>query len=190
MFWCTGDSTVATIRVPICTPSAPSANAAAMERPSAMPPAAIIGRPTRLAMRGSSTIDVTSRGFLNPAPSLPSTTSPSTPESTALSAPLSDGTTWKTVSPAAFRVLVCFSGEPAEVVTKRMPSSTIMSMIRMSCTKAIGRFTPNGLSVRSRVRRMSSRTSSIPSEPGTRPIAPALATAETSAGFAMKPIGA
>src|SRR5262245_52211184 len=37
---------------------------------------------------------------------------------------------------------------------------------------------------------MSARTSSIPSEPGTRPIAPALDTADTSAGLAMKPIGA
>ena len=30
------------MRVPICTPSAPSANAAAMERPSTKPPAAMI----------------------------------------------------------------------------------------------------------------------------------------------------
>ena len=43
MFQCTPDSCDDSIRVPICTPSAPSANAAAIERPSAMPPAATIG---------------------------------------------------------------------------------------------------------------------------------------------------
>ena len=33
-FSCTGDSAADTMRVPICTPSAPSANAAAIARPS------------------------------------------------------------------------------------------------------------------------------------------------------------
>ncbi len=36
---CTGDSAADTMRVPICTPSAPRAKAAAIERPSQMPPA-------------------------------------------------------------------------------------------------------------------------------------------------------
>ena len=44
---CTGDSAADTIRVPICTPSAPSANAAAIVAPSTMPPAAMIGTSTR-----------------------------------------------------------------------------------------------------------------------------------------------
>ena len=94
------------------------------------------------------------------------------------------------MSPALFNVAVCLSGEPAEVVRNVIPSSTIMSMIRMSWTKASGRLTPNGRSVIERVRRMSSRTSSIPSEPGTSPIAPASATAATSVGLATYPIGA
>ena len=34
------------MRVPICTPSAPSTNAAAIDRPSQMPPAAMIGTST------------------------------------------------------------------------------------------------------------------------------------------------
>ena len=42
-FWCTGLSAAETMRVPICTPSAPRAKAAAIVRPSVMPPAAITG---------------------------------------------------------------------------------------------------------------------------------------------------
>ena len=82
------------MRVPICTPSAPSAKAAAMLRPSAMPPAAITGTSTFEQTSGSSTMVATSRGFLKPPPSPPSTTRPSTPASIAFSAARSDGTTW------------------------------------------------------------------------------------------------
>ena len=57
MFQCTPDSSDDSIRVPICTPSAPSANAAAIERPSAIPPAATIGTSSFDAISGSSTID-------------------------------------------------------------------------------------------------------------------------------------
>jgi len=98
---CTGDSAADSIRVPIWMPSAPSANAAAIEGPSQKPPAAITGTSTFEHTSGSSTIEATSRWFLKPPPSAPSTISPSTPASTALSAPLSVGTTWKTVRPAA-----------------------------------------------------------------------------------------
>ena len=45
------------MRVPICTPSAPSTNAAAIDRPSHMPPAAITGTSTFEHTSGSSTID-------------------------------------------------------------------------------------------------------------------------------------
>ena len=41
----------------------------------------------------------------------------------------------------------------------------------------------------SRTRLMSSRAPSMPIEPGTRPMPPAMATADTSSGFATKPIG-
>jgi len=44
------------MRVPICTPSAPSTNAAAIDRPSQTPPAAMMGTSTCSAMSGSSTI--------------------------------------------------------------------------------------------------------------------------------------
>ena len=74
------------MRVPICTPSAPSANAAAMVRPSQMPPAAITGTSTCEHTSGISTIDATSRWFLKPPPSPPSATMPSTPASIAFSA--------------------------------------------------------------------------------------------------------
>jgi hypothetical protein len=91
---CTGDSRADTIRVPICTPSAPSANAAAMVAPSVIPPAAMIGTSTWLRISGNNTIDATGVGDLNPPPSPPSTTSPSTPASTAFLAAANVGTTW------------------------------------------------------------------------------------------------
>ncbi len=56
-----------------------------------MPPAAITGTPTFEQTSGSSTMVATSRGFLKPPPSPPSTTRPSTPASTAFSAAASDG---------------------------------------------------------------------------------------------------
>ena len=102
----TGDSSADTMRVPICTPSAPRANAAAIDGPSTMPPAAMIGTSTFERTSGSSTIVETSCGFLKPPPSPPSTTSPSTPASTAFSAPFSVGTTWNTMSPASLSCLV------------------------------------------------------------------------------------
>ncbi|SHU09732.1 Uncharacterised protein [Mycobacteroides abscessus subsp. abscessus] len=92
MLWI-GDSAADIIRVPICTPSAPSANAAAIETPSQIPPAAMIGMSTCERTKGSSTMVDAPLGSLNPPPSTPSTTSPSTPASTALSAAASVGTT-------------------------------------------------------------------------------------------------
>ena len=117
----TGDSAADTIRVPICTPSAPRANAAAMVAPSVIPPAAMIGTSTFDRTNGSRTMVATGVGLLNPPPSLPSTTRPSTPASTALSAALRVGTTWYTVSPASLRMDVYFVGDPAEVVTNLTP---------------------------------------------------------------------
>ncbi len=80
-------------------------------------------------------------------------------------------------------------GEPADVVTKGMPSSRSMSAIDASRTKAIGRLTPKGRSVRSRTRLMSSRAPSMPIEPGTSPMPPARDTAATRSALATKPIG-
>jgi hypothetical protein len=82
------------------------------------------------------------------------------------------------------------SGEPADVVTNSTPSSTIIGTMSGSRRKANGRLTPNGFAVSSRIRRMSRRVASVPSEPGMRPIAPASDTAATSGGWATYPIGA
>ena len=179
------------MRVPICTPSAPSAKAAAIERPSVIPPAAITGTPTFEQTSGSSTIVETSREFLKPPPSPPSTTSPSTPASIAFSAVPSEGTTWKTVRPASFSAEQYLLGSPAEVVTNFTPWSTTNETMSGSRTKAWAMFTPNGLSVRPRILRISSRTaSSSPEEVSMIPSPPALDTAEASWLRAIQPIGA
>ena len=64
---CTGDSAADTMRVPIWTPSAPSANAAAIVAPSRIPPAAMIGTSTFERTSGSSTIVDTGLRVLEPA---------------------------------------------------------------------------------------------------------------------------
>ena len=187
----TGLSAALTMRVPIWTPSAPSANAAAMLGPSQMPPAAMIGTVTRDATRGSSTMVDTSRGFLNPPPSPPSTTRPSTPASTAFSAAASVGTTWKTVRPAACNWVVYFVGSPADVVTKRTCCATTKSTMDGSRTNIWAMLTPNGLSVSSRMRAISPRTaSSSPEDVSMMPSAPALLTAAASCERAIHPMGA
>jgi hypothetical protein len=60
----TGLSVEATIRVPICTPSAPSAKAAAILRPSIIPPAAITGMFTFAHTSDVRTMVATPRLFL------------------------------------------------------------------------------------------------------------------------------
>ena len=73
-------------------PSAPAANAAAIPIPSTIPPAAIIGISVCLLIDCNKTYRPTSSGLLNPPPSVPSTTSPSTPAFTAFNAPAKLGT--------------------------------------------------------------------------------------------------
>ena len=90
---CTGESEQLSIRVPICTPSAPMAKAPAMDKPSHIPPAAMIGTSVRERISGNSTIVDTGLGFLKPPPSPPSTTKPSTPQSIAFNAMSKVGTT-------------------------------------------------------------------------------------------------
>ena len=140
------------MRVPICTPSAPSANAAAIVAP-VDDPAGGDDRHVDLRARPAAAAPSSPRrvGFLNPPPSPPSTTSPSTPASTALSAAASVGTTWNTVSPASLSSLVYLVGSPADVVTNLTPCSTTKSTMCGSRTNAWAMFTPNGLSVRSRI---------------------------------------
>jgi len=89
---CTGDSWDATNRVPIATPSAPNAKAAAIPRPSTIPPAAIKGRETCSLTSWSRTKLCISSSLRMPALSAPSTTRPSTPASAAFRAARKDGT--------------------------------------------------------------------------------------------------
>ena len=179
------------MRVPICTPSAPRAKAAAIERPSVMPPAPMTGTSTWEHTSGRSTIEATSRGFLNPPPSPPSTTRPSTPASTAFRAARSVGTTWNTVSPAAFSCSVYRVGSPAEVVTNFTPWSMTKSTMAGSRTNSWAMFTPKGWSVRSRIFSISPRTaSSSPDDVSMMPRPPALETADASWARAIQPIGA
>ena len=179
------------MRVPIWTPSAPRANAAAMETPSMIPPAAMTGRSSAPQICGSRTIVETGFVLLNPPPSPPSTTSPSTPASTAFCAARIDGTTWKTVIPASWSSLVYRSGFPAEVVTNVTPCSATKSTMWGSATNIWAMLTPQGLSVRSRIFAISSRTSSRrPEDVSMIPKPPASDTADASCARAMKPMGA
>src|SRR5262249_48020966 len=190
-FSCTGDSAALTMRVPICAPSAPNTIAAAIDTPSQMPPAAMIGTSTCDAINGNNTIVDAPVGALNPPPSLPSTPRPSTPASTALHAPRSEGTTWNTVMPLSLSAAVYFIGLPAEVVTNVTPCSATKSTMDSSRTKSCAMFTPNGLSVRSRILAISPRmTSSSPDDVSMMPMAPAFDTAEASCALAIQPMGA
>ena len=84
-----------------------------------------------------------------------------------------------------------FIGEPADVVTNCTPWSMTNSAMLGSRTKAWAMLTPNGLSVRSRIRRISSFTaSSSPDDVSMIPQAPARETAEASWLRAIQPIGA
>ena len=74
-------SRVSAKRVPICTPSAPSAKAASMPAPVPIPPAAIKGRSMCCLTWGTSTIVVVSSFPLCPPASKPSATTASTPAS-------------------------------------------------------------------------------------------------------------
>ena len=183
---CTGDSAADSILVPICTPSAPRARAAAIDTPSQIPPAAITGTSTSATTSGVSTMVDEPWGFLNPPPSTPSTMRPSTPASTALRAPRKVGTTWKTVMPASFSMAVNRLGSPAEVVTNPTSCSMTKSMTVASGTSSWAMLTPHGRSVRSRILAISTlMSSSWPEEVSMMPMAPASDTAEASWARAM-----
>src|SRR6476661_3106882 len=88
-------------------------------------------------------------------------------------------------------MLVYLVGEPAEVVTNWTPWSITNSAMFGSRTKAWAMLTPNGRSVRSRIRRISSLTaSSSPDEVSMIPQAPARETADANRLRAIQPIGA
>ena len=189
---CTGDSAAVSIRVPICAPSAPSANAAAIETPSAIPPAATIGTSTFAAISGSSTIDDAPSGVLEAAAFDALDHEPVDSGGDRLDARrAASGTTWKTVIPASLSCGTSFAGSPADVVTKRTPLSTMKSTIDRSRTNSWATFTPQGRSVRSRIFAISTRTSSSwPDDVSMIPMPPAFETADASCARAIKPIGA
>lgn len=79
-----------------------------------------------------------------------------------------------------------FVGSPADVVTNVTPFSATKSTIDASRTNSCAMLTPNGLSVRSRILRISSRTSSSrPDDVSMMPRPPAFETAEASWARAM-----
>ena len=63
-----------------------------MPAPSAIPPAAIMGRSISFLIACIRTNNPTSSGLLKPPPSVPSTTNPSTPQFAAFRAPSTLGT--------------------------------------------------------------------------------------------------
>jgi hypothetical protein len=82
-------------------------------------------------------------------------------------------------------------GSPADVVTNFTPCATTKSTMPGSRTKSCAMFTPNGWSVRSRIFRISSfTTSSSPDDVSMMPSPPAFETAEASWARAIQPIGA
>ncbi len=123
---------------------------------------------------------------LNPPPSPPSTTRPSTPASIAFKAARKLGTTWNTVSPASLNALVNWVGSPAEVVTNFTPFDATKSTMFGSLVKSCATFTPNGLSVRSRMAAISRREAGrSPALVSMIPSPPASETADASCDRAM-----
>ena len=102
MLLCTGASCVTKKRVPMFTPSAPSAMAAAMPRPSAMPPEAMTGTRRAWHAKGISTRPGTSSSPGWPAHSKPSMLIMSTPLRSALKAWRTEVHLCTMVMPASF----------------------------------------------------------------------------------------
>ena len=93
--------------------------------------------------------------------------------------------------PASWSCSVYRAGSPAEVVTNRTPWSATKSTMPGSATNIWAMLTPHGLSVRSRIAAISSRTSSRrPEDVSMIPKPPAFETAEANCARAMNPIGA
>ena len=138
-------SALATKRVPIWIPSAPSANAAAMPRPSTMPPAAINGTSTRSRIACSSTSVLDLLRVLETAALA---ALHHQPVHAGVNAFRARSPAWArrgtTTMPAALSGAMNLAGLPAEVVTKRMPDSQTKRSMASSLRKRIGRFTPNG----------------------------------------------
>ena len=139
------DSFATTNLVPICTPSAPSINAAAIPLPSAIPPAAMTGICTASATCGTSVMVVCAP--ICPPDSIPSAMTASAPPRSIILAIATLATTGITTTPACFHASMNFPGFPAPVVTTLTPSS--MTICATSAAFGFNNmtFTPNGLSV-------------------------------------------
>ena len=142
--------------MPHCTPSAPSMNAAAMPRPSAMPPAASTGICTASTTWGTRAIVVSSPTW--PPDSVPSAITAVAPPRSTLRAMATEGTTGTTLMPASIHSGMYLPGRPAPVVTTGTFSSATSFATASTWGLISMIFTPKGLPVSSRHRRICSRT--------------------------------
>ena len=174
------DSAVAMKRVPICTPWAPSANAARKPRASPMPPAAMTGIFTASTTCGTSGSVATLPTW--PPASVPDATTASTPSASMRRACSTVGITDTTLMPAALRRCTTASpGSARPVVTTGMPSAMQVAAQRSVMPGPSGMMlTPKGLAVRARTAAMSARSFwSVPPNVGNTPRPPASLTAAT-----------
>jgi hypothetical protein len=155
-------------RVPIHTPWAPRARAAARPRPSNRPPAAITGMSTASTAWATSGRVPTRPVW--PPPSPPWQITASQPAAWALTACWTAPHTTMTFSPAPFSLSMIGRGTPRPATNDEAPPAMIASTeaVRASGVAA-SKSTPNGRSVRSRTwaicRRMKSGL--VPAMPST-----------------------
>mmetsp|Transcript_84573 Transcript_84573/g.244377 ORF Transcript_84573/g.244377 Transcript_84573/m.244377 type:complete len:208 (-) Transcript_84573:172-795(-) len=166
MFWWIGASLVHIKRVPMFSPSAPIANAAANCTPVAEPPLATKGTFNSCAACASNTQLPTSSSPGCPPQSKPSMEMKSAPMRTAACAWRVATHLWMTKTPASFKALMTFSGLRPAVSTTLTPSSMMILMMpsKSGCTPTGSRvmLTPNGLSVKLLHFLISSRKPSVP----------------------------
>ena len=173
-----GHSVVTRNREPICTPSAPISRAAAIARPSEIPPAASTG----MGYLSLSTLEskaIVVRVPICPPPSMPSITIASAPEVAIRFASFTLGTTGITLIPALCIGSIQGTGLPAPVVTNATFSLQTTSAISFTFGAISIRFTPKGLSVRLFAFLISSSTHSVVRPPV--PIIPAPPALDTAA---------
>ena len=179
-----GHSSLARRHVPTCTPLAPSAKAAAICLPQAMPPAAITGTCTASQTCGTKAMVVSSP--ICPPLSQPSAIIPSAPREARRFARATEDTTGKTMMPASLKRSMYFPGFPAPVVTTLTFSSATISAILSASGFISMILTPKGLSVSPlQIRICSRRVSAFMPPAPMIPRAPASETAAAKAPSAM-----
>ena len=149
-------------RVPIQTPCAPKASAAARPRPSTMLPAATTGIETASTICGISAMPAT--WPVCPPASVPCATTTSQPACSAATAWLTLPHMLITSRPASWHLWITGRGTPRPAMNALAPSSMITSIACIiESGSAASRSTPKGFCVRSRTRRISRRMPSGPS---------------------------